>query len=281
MRKGLSRMLCLACLLLGLASWSPWPTVAATAASSSTSLSPSDWLINAEPLGQDVFEADDRFTAEMPDGPVELAQLTEVPLHFTRTDIVSLSVEQSDGSSVYDNLPADDHNENDRVGTGTLKVVRSNGRTKVVEIVPLQVGSISFEFTAVFADGGFAREKYSVNVAPASKGLKKFFLNSALPSLLIVLEPDDTDPHQELVPQLWYDGLEYPLTLKTCEGIRLTVEQPDDNPIVRVDGDGTVHGLRPGKAVITGDLDGVQDHVTVQVDDKDHTPAGYISPYPK
>jgi hypothetical protein len=117
-----------------------------------------------------------------------------------------------------------------------------------------------------------------VNVAPASKGLKKFFLDLGVPGLLIVLEPDDTDPRQKLVPQLWYDGLKYPIDLTTCEGIRLTVEQPEDNPIVRVDSDGMVHGLRPGKAVITGDLDGVQDHVTVQVDDKDHTPAGYIRP---
>jgi hypothetical protein len=230
------RMLCLAFLLLGLASWSPWPAVAVTATSSSTSLSPSDSLINAESSGQNIFEADDRFAAEMPDGLVELAQPAEVALHFTRTDIVSLSVEQSDDYETYDNLPANDSDEsNNTVGSGKVKVVRDDGSTKVVEIVPLQVGTMSFEFTAVFADGGFARQKYSVKVVPTSKGLKQFFLDSAFPSLPIVLDPSDNDSRKQLQPEVAYQGLKSPIYLTNCEGIRLTVEQPDDNPVVRVD----------------------------------------------
>jgi hypothetical protein len=45
----------------------------------------------------------------------------------------------------------------------------------------------------------------------------------------------------------------------------MVVEQPEDNPVIRLDSNGMVHGLRPGKAWIKGSFAGLEDKVEVDV----------------
>jgi hypothetical protein len=57
--------------------------------------------------------------------------------------------------------------------------------------------------------------------------------------------------------------------------IKFSAEQDEDNPVIRVDGNGTVHALREGKAVLVGGFDGVVDRIQVTVYSKEDTPVGY------
>ena len=63
--------------------------------------------------------------------------------------------------------------------------------------------------------------------------------------------------------------------------IKFTVMQPPGDPVMLLDANGMVHGLRPGKATIIGDFDGVKDQVVVTVYAKESAPSGYRTIQPQ
>ena len=69
--------------------------------------------------------------------------------------------------------------------------------------------------------------------------------------------------------------MKFPILLDDLTTTKLSVEQNEDDPVIRVDPNGLVHALREGTAVIVGNFDGVIDRVKVTVYDKDDAPAGY------
>jgi hypothetical protein len=76
---------------------------------------------------------------------------------------------------------------------------------------------------------------------------------------------------------VYYDNLDYPISLKDSTQIKLTVEQPENAPAIILDSNGMIHGLRTGKAKIIADYDGVQDTVVVNVYTQDGAPVIYRS----
>jgi hypothetical protein len=161
------------------------------------------------------------------------------------------------------------------IGSGNAKVVNDNGLTKTIEVSPLQVGQLNLDIVVLFADAGMAHKSYQLNVIPSSKGVKHFYLNRGSHSMAIVLEDKDEDRQVRLTPEVYYDQLDYPIYLEDSTQISFTVDRTDFDPVIRVDANGMVHGLRPGKATITADFDGVKDSVTVTVYTKEDAPAGY------
>ncbi len=73
----------------------------------------------------------------------------------------------------------------------------------------------------------------------------------------------------------YYKQLDYPIYLTDSKQIKFTVEQPDYDPVIRLDSNGMVHALRPGLAKVTADFGGMQDSVVVHVYTKEHAPIGY------
>jgi hypothetical protein len=207
-----------------------------------------------------VFTADTRLTATVPDHPVELAQPVQIQLTLTSDNVVSITVSQHNAVESFENKSG-----GQAVGRGDAKVVQDDGKTKTVEIIPLQVGSVSVEISVIFADGGMSTASYQLDVVPSSKGLKQFHLDLGFHTLPIVLDGKEEDGQRWLYPEVDYDQLDYPIHLTDSSQIKLTVEQPDDDPVIRLDSNGLVHGLHPGKAIITGEYDGVQDSVLVDV----------------
>ena len=161
------------------------------------------------------------------------------------------------------------------LGSGNAKVASDDGLTKLIEVIPLQLGLINVDFSVGFEDGALAHKSYQLNVIPSSKGLVALSINHGFSVLPIVLE-DKADQRQVgLSPEAYYDQLDYPIHLTDSSKIKFTVEQSSVDPVIRLDSDGMVHGLRQGHAKITADFSGLQDSVTVWVYSKEEPPQGY------
>jgi hypothetical protein len=55
------------------------------------------------------------------------------------------------------------------------------------------------------------------------------------------------------------------LALKDSTSVAIVVDQPQNNPVIRVDSNGMVYALRSGKARITVSFAGLEDTVDVAV----------------
>jgi hypothetical protein len=218
------------------------------------------------------FDAGDRMTAVIPDHPVELGQPVRISLKFTDPNVIGIGEVQTEGDHTFSNIRS-----GSAVGSGAAKIVYDTGLTKTMEVIPLATGKLKLGIMSSFADGGFAAQNYTLEVAPSAKGLKHFFLNHGSPVLAIVLEDKPQDRQKWLAPEVAYQQLEYPIYLENSNQIRFTALQPTATPVILLDANGMVHGLRPGKATIIGDFDGVEDKVVVTVYTKESAPLGYRS----
>jgi hypothetical protein len=221
-------------------------------------------------IANKLFPADDRLKVVMPDHSVELAQPVDIPVTFTEADVVSLTIAQHNGRDSFDNKSA-----GIAIGSGDAKIIRDDGLTKTVEIIPLQTGVVNVEVVALFTDGGMSHKSFQLIVVASSKGLKKFYINSGSHALPIVIEDKDEDRQWWLEPEVYYNQLDYPVYLSDSSQIKFTVEQSKNDPVIRLDSNGMIHGLRPGKAKIIASFDGVVDTVVVTVYTKESAPPGY------
>lgn len=221
--------------------------------------------------GQKAFVANERVTlSKRVEDNVQLAQPLDLQITLTRSDVSSITVVEHD-----EDIPIANEQGGTSVGSGDAKIVQDDGLVKTIEIIPLQLGTISVEVLVTFADGGLSKQGIQLNVHPSSKGLKHFYLNRGFRTVPIVLEGQDEDRKLRLSPEAIYSQLDHPIYVSDSKEISFSVVQPESDPIVKLDSDGTVHGLRPGRVRVTADFDGVRDSVTVNVYEKGSAPAGY------
>lgn len=208
-----------------------------------------------------------RIEVTVPDHPVPLALPFDFQVRLPRPDVRGIFV-------MMEGVGENQRN-GEKIGDGTTRIVRDDGLTKTVEFTPLQIGTIQAGVMVIFNDGKIGEQLCQLRVVPSSKGLKKFHLNQGFGVTAIVLRSEkDEDRRRWLQPEVYYSDLNYPIYLKDSTLLNLTVEQPEDHPVIRVDPNGLLHGLRPGKARVTGDFDGVKDSVVVTVYAKGSAPAG-------
>jgi len=208
----------------------------------------------------------------MPEQPAGLGQPVRIQLKVKGPRLVGVSVDQSSPGTGHE---FKNESNGVPVGSGRATIVSQQGGAATIEITPLQTGWIRLRIAALFADGGLAQQEYQINVVPSASGLNRFELNQGFKTLALVLEDRDEDREAYLVPEVQYDALRYPIYLESSEPLKLTVDQPEDDPVIQVDSNGLIHGLRPGTAVITADFDGIQDSIQVDVYTKEGAPAGY------
>ncbi len=220
--------------------------------------------------GKRPFRADYRLTATLPDNSVKLAQPVQVVLHLADANPAAITVVEHQSGNRFENesggLP---------VGSGAAKIINDNGQVKTIEVVPLQVGLLDIDITAIFIDGGIAHGTYHLKVIPASDGLKHFYIHHGGHYLAIVLEDRPDERQIWLAPEAYYNQLDYPIYLADSLLLNITVEQPNDDPVIQLDSNGLIHGLRPGRAKVTSKFDGVADSVIVNVYSKENAPIGY------
>lgn len=213
----------------------------------------------------------ERFTARFPD-EAELAQPTQIELDLPPRGLRAIDVCGTTENESEDDAGNQLVGSGRQVGCGEASVLSAEGTHRVIEFYPLNTGRVHVAITVVYADMHFAEQTYDLKVKPSSKSLKHFYL-TPLGAVPIVLGCGNDQA--SLTPEVYYQTLQYPLYLHNVEQIRLSVDQPEDDPVIRVDSTGIIHGLRPGKAVLTGNFDGVADHVTVDVYSNEGRPVGF------
>jgi hypothetical protein len=207
-----------------------------------------------------LFPADERLTIAPPVHTVELARPLRLKLTFTTAGVSMIAVMQSDGDSLLTNQSA-----GVEIGSGEAKIVEDHGLTKTIEVIPLEVGTLQLTVMASFADGGLSKKTLDLHVEPGSMGVKSFHLDQGFSVIPLALEGNPEFRQHWMYPEVEYEQLDFPIKLKDSSAVTMVVEQPKDNPVIRVDSNGMVHGLRPGKARITGHFAGLEDTVVVDV----------------
>jgi hypothetical protein len=217
-----------------------------------------------ERMKHPVTFAPQRMSVETPKGDVPLGSPIELKLTFAPGKLVGqINVLQSSAT------------ENLEQGSGPAKIVLDEGLSKTIQIVPVQTGRVDVLIGAQYSDNALVRQTVHLNVGASSKGLKKFFLDQGPGGMALVLEDKEEDRQMWMQPIVTYESLKFPVNLEDSTTIKLSVEQEESYPVVRVDKNGMVHALREGKAVIVGDFDGVIDRVPVTVYSKEDAPVGY------
>lgn len=202
---------------------------------------------------------DDTLSVMLPSEPLLLAQPAQITVSVTEGEIKSIRIYQITQSGAVGNT----HSGVDL--NGDPRILRDEGQTRVVQFTPVQIGEGSLHVYVYFMDGGESLKSCPINVGASAKGLKKFELHREFHTMAIILGDTERSGERWLEPEVFYDQLDNPIYLAPSSQIRFTVDQPENDPVIRVDDDGLVHGLRPGVATITGDFDGVQDTVKVTV----------------
>jgi hypothetical protein len=217
--------------------------------------------------GKPPLNADDRMEATVPASPVLLAQPLDIPLQFSGGDVVSIAVTQSNNAGSLTNQPtkpAADESESAITAAGA-RISNDNGATKTIQILPLQLGSVDLHIVATFNDGATAQHTYTMNVVPSSSGLKTLNLISGSSNLGLVYQGAPKDAVGSFSPEVVYQQLKNPIPLNDVKLINLHVEQNRNNPVVRLDPDGSVHALRFGETSVTGEFAGVKGSIGVTV----------------
>jgi len=223
-----------------------------------------------------LFPANERLRVFRPAGPIKLAQPFRVRLEILSGEVDSIGVTQHIDAEWFANK-----SNGVEVGSSTAKIVEDNGIEKTIEIVPLQLGNITFDIDVFFTDGGRAYKSFQVRAKPSSKGLTRLKLNSGSTLLALVLEEKEKDRQELLTLKAEYSTLESPIYLRNLTEIKFSVEQPEFDPVIRVDGRGLVHALRPGNAVLVADFDGVKVKIKVRVYSQDEAPSDYRYDHPR
>jgi hypothetical protein len=216
------------------------------------------------------FLAPERLAASIPEQPVGLGQPVRIALRVAGPSVADIAVDQTGASgslrNVSDAVP---------VGCGRAKILSQDAGSATVEVTPLALGSITLRVSVLFADGGLAARDFHLNVVPSAQGLAQFDLNKGFKVLALVLDDREQDRQAYLSPVVQYRRLRDPIYLDGSGELHLTVDQAEDDPVIEVDPNGLVHGLRPGTAIISGDLDGVRDSIAVTVYSQEDAPPGY------
>jgi len=217
------------------------------------------------------FVTGNRLKVDAPEAAVALGRPVVIPLRMNGARAGRIFVTQRDAAGrELTNAQA-----GVRVGGGAARIVDELGGVTTIEVTPLAAGAVDLTVAALFTDGGLEQRHARLNVVPTAEGLERMELASGFTTLALVLEENEEDRQAQLSPRLWYGNLDYGVLLKSLEGLKVTVGQAESDPVVSVDGNGMVRGLRPGRAVVTAELGGVRDSVTVEVYGKDAAPAGY------
>lgn len=209
--------------------------------------------------------AHERLSVKAPEGVVPLGNPVDIAITLAPGQLAGLfTVQRRLAGPVYQ-------------GSGQAKIVRDEGNAKTIEVIPAQLGPIDLDVSATYSDNAVATKTIRLNVVPSAKGLKKFYIDGGTTAMALVVDDTKEDSQMRLNPYVTYARFQYPIDIGTCEQIKISVEQPDDegDPIVDVDKDCIVHAHREGKAYVVGDFDGVKDRVLVTVYNKEDAPLGY------
>jgi hypothetical protein len=199
-------------------------------------------------------------------GGVEVGQPTRIVVTVGNRPVRSIGVDQAVGDNGISNESTTDVKLD-----GEAKIVAQDATTRTIEVTPLAPGTVKVGVYVAYEDGDVVVQVHTLHVNGVSKGLTKFYVDMAWTAISVVI--GDEEHREFLQPEVYYSSLKYPIYLKGLEQVRLTIQQSATAPVISVDSDGIVHGLRPGKATVTGSYGGLTNSVEVIVYTKENDPA--------
>jgi hypothetical protein len=106
-----------------------------------------------------------------------LEEENEIPVQLSSNNLKSILSEQvqyspEDTKTRRHPFVAED-------GYATLQVLHHPDGSAYVKVVPVRLGRVLLEFTALFSDGGFAKSEMEVNVVPPARSPKKLIVSEA------------------------------------------------------------------------------------------------------
>jgi hypothetical protein len=211
--------------------------------------------------------ANERISVSALDGDVPLGSPVDIDVKFAPGQIADINVAQfKPHGTVRGGIEQSED---------IFKIIREEGQTKTLEVVPMQLGSIDLYIGAVYADNTMAQQTIKLNVVPSSKGLTRFAIDGGGRATVIVMGDEEKERRLWLKPFVTYKQVKYPIQLEDSTQIKLSVEQDENDPVLRVDPNGLVHALHEGTAIIVGDFVGHIDKLKVTVYSEEDAPAGY------
>jgi len=147
-----------------------------------------------------------------------------------------------------------------------FRILAQEENERTIEVVPAQLGKVTLEFTTTYQDNAYVYKTITINVVPTAKELKKFSLGVP-PTFPLALEGGEPNLRAlKLWPQLTYEGLKDTIRLSDVSAIPLSIDQPEDDPIIRLDEKtGVVYPVRVGKVTIVGNIGGIKATVEITV----------------
>jgi hypothetical protein len=194
-----------------------------------------------------------------PDHPVELGQPLEIPVRISRGKLTRLAFNQKrsgvDDASLPYIVVTGTAEKNCHANEGAACILRDEGSSKVIEIVPLALGEEKVAIGASFDDRGPAEKYFRMRVVPTAKGLERIQLD----------DRPGPDGLRHLYAMAKYEHLEGYVGPLQMEDLKLTVEQPADAPVLRVDPDGVEHDIGNGDATIVAEYGGVKGRLGMRI----------------
>ena len=185
---------------------------------------------------------------------------------------VRLTIRLAPGKLASDTIKVAELAGGEIISDSDANVVEDDGLFKTVIVIPTQLGAVDFEFQAAYADNAIVRQTMHLNVAPSVKGVKRFTIDSGLQTVNLTIGGREIDDKRLLEPTVTYASVKYTIRLHDCSRFPVTVAQNRDDPVVRVDEQCVVYGLREGTAIITANFDGLKDSVQVVVHSPEDAP---------
>lgn len=198
----------------------------------------------------DILMADGRLTVEMPRAPLKLGEPNRIRITLRGPELQSLNVVQgsADGQE--------------------LVVQHSPDGSLFVQVIPVALGTVEFEFFAAFVDGGFLKVDAKAEVVPGRPPQRLILSQGGIPG-------QDAKPLMTVGQQTGifaeaeYDGLKQSILIPGT-AVQFTVRQTPGLPAVRFDAaTGMVDALRLGDAYIEAQFAGAAATVCVRVNESE------------
>jgi hypothetical protein len=202
------------------------------------------------------FMADDRVEIGEIHDALKLAEDTEIKLTLHGPPIAMVSSDQIHGYVMV------------RGSTRENAVVSYPDGSTSIKVFPMALGTVEFELSIVFADGGVALKKVKVDVGPGSRQPSRIEVLADDQGVVGPLRPLHlvwTDPSQPgwrqpdqgyILPIAFYDGLVSPIDIP-ARLVHYRVKTEGQQPVIALDPtNGGVKALRPGQALVQSEFGG-------------------------
>lgn len=189
----------------------------------------------------------DRLTLRMPAG-LELGTPFDLAVNTGSDDLPELHVVQSSETGTQEALPA--------------AISRVEGQTVYLSVTPQFFGTTRFQVSAAYRDGGVAVKDFTTNVNLPSRPPAQFHADTFA---VTAIRFDLDNPSLRLQPWAIYPNIPGQVNLDT-RYVSYSIAPGVGPPVVSLDPNGVVHGLRTGTATFIARFGSLTDQVRVNVE---------------